>query len=138
VSQHVEALFCPVRKRDTTVDVCARCPIPMAPTTKVVMWNASDLFRANGFVSAMGAFEKARDALRDGDGPRAVTHAVSFLESAMKTIHDLLGKPLPKDQAVTSLWKPTRSILVLDDVDAAGTTTALANALTGLVMHLGR
>jgi|Deesub1362B_J571_1020462.scaffolds.fasta_scaffold00001_38 hypothetical protein len=137
VSFNVETLFCKIRRRETTLDFCGKCGLATAETTQKIISNARGLFKAHGFYSAYKDIEKAREAIRDGNFENAVTRSISCLESVMRICHEKLGNPLPSKKQVSDLWKSTRKLLLLDELDPSGATLNLMNALSGVVSHLG-
>lgn len=137
IDPRLEALFCSIRKRNTILEYCRTCGLAAAPTTREIVTTARGLFEAHGFYSAYKDLERARESLRDGNPENAVTRSISCLESTMRTCHEKLGVPLPAKKNVTGLWRSTRSLLQLDEVDPTGSVLHLANALPGVVAHLG-
>lgn len=133
---NVENLFCKIRKRDTTQDFCQRCGLVTAETTRQIVSTARGLFEAQGFYSAYKDLEKAREGIRDGNFENAITRSISCLESVMRVCHEKMGAALPNAQ-VTDLWKSTRNILQLDNVDLSGSSLTLLNTLSGVVAQLG-
>ncbi len=133
----VHNLFCKIRKRNTSLDYCKTCGLAQAETTREIVTTARGLFEAKGFHSAFKDIEKARMAIRDGNFDNAITRSISCLESVMKTCHEKLGEALPAKQQVTDLWKSTREILRLDEIDASESVTRLMNSLSGIVTNLG-
>lgn len=138
VSFEVRTLFCKIRKRDTTLDFCRTCGLATAETTRKIVSTARGLFEAQGFYSAYKDLEKAREAIRDGNFENAVTRSIACLESVMRICHETLKQPLPSKIQVSDLWKSTRKILCFDELDPSGATLNLMNALSGVVIHLGR
>jgi len=136
-SMNVEALFCKIRKRETTLDFCRTCGLVTAETTRQIISTARGLFEAQGFYSAYKDIEKAREAIRDGNFEDAVTRSIACLESTMRICHEKLGQPLPSKKQVSDLWKSTRNILHFDELDPSGATLNLTNTLSGVVTHLG-
>jgi len=134
---HINNIFCKIRKRNTTIEYCKNCGLPVAETTREIVSTARGLFEKYGFCSAYKDIEKARKAIRDGNFENAVTHSISCLESTMRICHEDLEKPLPKKEQVSDLWKSVRVILELDKVDPTGATENLLNSLSGVVTHLG-
>lgn len=134
---NVRNLFCKIRKRNTTLDYCRRCGLPVAETTRQIVSTARSLFETHGFYSAYKDLEKARMAIRDGNFENAVTRSISCLESVMRTCHDELVKQLPKKKQISDLWKSTRAILDFDKMDPTRATENLLNSLLGVVTHLG-
>jgi len=133
----LEALFCKIRKRTTSMDFCSSCGLATAETTRKIITTARGLFEAQGFYSAYQDIEKAREAIRDGKFDNAVTRSISCLESVMRICHEKLGHSLPSKKQVFELWKSTRSILRFDELDSTGVTLNLINALSGVITHLG-
>lgn len=133
----INSLFCKIRKRDTTIDYCKKCGLPVAETTRQLVSIARGLFEKHGFYSAYKDIENARKAIRDGNFENAVTRSISCLESTMKICLDELRKPLPKKKQVSDLWKSVRVILKFDKMDPTGATENLLNSLSGIVTHLG-
>jgi hypothetical protein len=86
----VEALFCKIRKRDTTLEFCSTCGLVNAETTRQIVSTARGLFEAQGYYSAFKDIEKAREAIRDGNFENAVTRSISSLESVMCICHENL------------------------------------------------
>lgn len=134
---NVETLFCKIRKRETTLDYCRTCGLATAETTRQIVSTTRGLFEAQGFYSAFKDLEKAREAIRDGNFENAVTRSIACLESVMRICHEKLEQPLPSKKQVSDLWKSTRHILQIDELDPYGATLALMNALSGVVTHLG-
>ncbi len=130
-------LFCKIRKRDTTLNYCKTCGLPVSETTRKIITTARSLFETHGFYSAYKDIEKARKAIRDGNFENAVTHSISCLESTIRSCHDELGKPLPNKKQISDLWKSARSILEFDKIDQTGATEKLLNSLSGVVLNLG-
>ncbi len=137
VMSNFEALFCRIRKRDTTLEECRACELVPAETTKRIISTARGLFQSDTFYSAYQDIEGARKALRDGNFENAVTRSVSCLESVMRVVHEKVSEPLPKKKQLTELWKSTRSVLHFERLDETGTTLALLNSLSGVMTHLG-
>jgi len=133
----LDSLFCMTKRRKTTIDQCWACEIVVAPTTRKMVSNARGLFEDHEFYKAYQSLEKARHAMRDGDFESAITLSISFFESAMRTCHDKMKKPLPKRKQVTDLWKSTRELLELDSLDPFGTSLQLMNAISGIVSSIG-
>jgi len=133
----VEALFCKIRKRETTLDFCRTCGLVTAETTRQIISTARGLFEAQGFYSAYKDIEKAREAVRDGNFENAVTRSIACLESVIHICHEKLGQPLPSKKQVSDLWKSTRNILHFDELDLSGAALNLMNTLSGVVTHLG-
>lgn len=136
-SMDVEALFCKIRKRETTLEFCRTCGLVTAETTRQIVSTTRGLFEAQGFYSAYKDLEKARESIRDGNFENAVTRSIACLESVMRICHEKLGESLPSKIQVTDLWKSTRTILHFDKLDPSGATLILMNALSGVVTHLG-
>jgi hypothetical protein len=136
-SFNIANLFCKIRRRNTKLDYCQKCGLPVAETTRKIVSITRNLFETYGFYSAYKDIEKAREAIRDGNFENAVTRSLSCLESTIKTCHDELGKPLPNKKQITDLWKSARNILEFDKMDNTGATENLLNSLSGAVMHLG-
>lgn len=132
-----DALFCRIRKRETSLNYCKTCGLAVAETTRQILTNARGLFQTQKFYSAYQDLEHAREAIRDGNFENAVTRSISCLESTMHICHEKLGVPLPNKKQVSDLWKSTRVILKFDDIDTTGATENLLNSLTGVVIHLG-
>lgn len=137
VSFNLETLFCKIRKRETNLDYCRTCGLVTAETTRHTVSTARGLFEAQAFYSAYKDLEKARESIRDGNFENAVTRSIACLESVMRICHEKLGESLPGKKQVTDLWKSTRKILHLDDLDPSGATLNLVNALSGVATHLG-
>ncbi|MBA7687040.1 hypothetical protein ES703_95500 [subsurface metagenome] len=137
VSFDVGALFCKIRKRETTLDFCRTCGLVTAETTRQTVSTARGLFEAQGFYSAYKDIEKARESIRDGNFENAVTRSIACLESVMRICHEKLEQSLPTKKQVSDLWKSTRNILHFDELDTSGATLNLMNALSGVVTHLG-
>jgi hypothetical protein len=133
----VEALFCTIRKRNTTIKHCNRCALVTAETTREIVTTIRGLFQSNGFFSAYKDIEKARESFRDGNFENTVTRSISCVESALKVIHENLHQELPAKKQLTGLWKSARVFLKIDEADTTGTTTDLVNSLSGVVGHLG-
>ena len=133
----IASLFCKIRKRDTDFNYCSTCGLAMAETTRHIVSTTRGLFVAQGFYSAYKDLEKAREGIRDGNFENAVTRSISCLESVMRICHEKLGEPLPSKKQVTDLWKSTRSIIRLNELDYTGATLSLMNTLSGVVSHLG-
>jgi hypothetical protein len=136
-SAHVEALFCKIRKRETTLDYCKTCGLVTAETTRQIVTTARGLFEAQGFYSSYKDLEKARESIRDGNFENAVTRSIACLESTMHICHEKISKPLPTKKQLTDLWKSTREILNFKEVDSTDSTETLLNALSGVTTHLG-
>ncbi len=136
-SMNVEALFCKIRRRETTLDFCRICGLVTAETTRQIVSTARGLFEAQGFYSAYKDVEKAREAIRDGNFENAITRSIACLESVMRICHEKLGQPLPSKKQVSDLWKSTRNILRFDELDPSGAMLDLMNSLSGVVTHLG-
>lgn len=133
----VDSLLCKTKRRKTTLEQCRDCEIVVAPTTRKMVSNARGLFEAHEFYKAYQSLEKTRHAMRDGDFESVITMSISFFESAMRTCHDRMGKPLPKRKQVTDLWKSTRELLELDSLDPLGASLQLMNAVSGIVSSIG-
>jgi len=133
-----EALFCKIRKRNTTLDFCRTCGLVNSETTRQIISTTRGLFEAQGFYSAYKDLEKARESIRDGNFEHTITRSIDCLESVMKICHEKLAKSLPSSETVTDLWKSTRVLLAFDKLDSYKATLNLANALSGVVSHLGR
>lgn len=136
-AKKVEALFCKIRKRDTTLDFCHTCGLVTAETTRKIVSTTRGLFEAHGFYSAYKDIETVRKAIRDGNFENAVTRSISCLESVMRICHEKLRQPLPSKKQVSDLWKSTRNILRFDELDPSGATLGLMNSLSGVVSNLG-
>lgn len=134
---HIESFFCKIRKRETTLDYCRSCNLVNAETTRHIVSTARGLFQAGSFYSAYTDIEKAREAVRDGNLENAITRSISCLESTMKICHEYLDKPLPDKKQVSDLWKSTRVILRIDEMDKSGATQNLMNGLAGVITQLG-
>lgn len=130
-------LFCPVRKRDTTLEYCRSCNLVKAETTMQMNNQIKSIFSLHGFDSAYKDLIKANESFRDGNFDNVVTRSIAFLESTMKICHEKLEEPLPNKKTVTDLWKSTRNILKFNDLDESGSSSNLLNALTGVVVQLG-
>ncbi len=130
-------LLCKIRKRDTTLNYCKTCSLPVSETTRKIITTARSLFETHGFFSAYKDIEKARKAFIDGNFENAVTRSISCLESTMRICHDELGEPLPNKKQISDLWKSARSILKFDKIDQTGATEKLLNSLSGVVLRLG-
>ncbi len=133
----LEALFCKIRKRETSLDFCHTCGLPTAETTREIVSAARGLFIAQGFHTAYKDIEKAREAIRDGNFENAVTRSIACLESVMRICHEKLSQPLPTKKNVSELWKSTRNILDFDTLDPSRATLQLMNTLSGVVNQLG-
>jgi len=133
---NLQALFCKIRRRETSLEYCRTCGLASAETTRRIVTAARSLFEARGFYSAYQDLEKARTSIRDGDFDDSVTSSIACLESTMKIVHDELNQPLPDRQQVTDLWKSTRQLLDLNSLDREGGLSRLLNTLSGAVTHL--
>lgn len=137
IDVRLDALFCNIRRRETSLDFCGTCELVTAETTRQIVSTARGLFEAQGFYSAYKDLEKAREAIRDGNPENAVTRSIACLESTMRTCHEELGVPLPSKKQISDLWKSTRRILCFEEADPSGSMENLMNALSGVVSHLG-
>jgi hypothetical protein len=134
---HINSLFCKIRRRNTSLEYCKTCGLPVADTTRQIVSAARGLFEKYGFYSAYQDLEKARLAIRDGNFENAVTRSISCLESTMRICHDELAKPLPDKKQISDLWKSTRELLGFDKIDAGEEMTRVLNSLSGLATGLG-
>lgn len=137
VHSKLENIFCPLKKRNTTLDLCKKCELVLAPETKIKFQTALNLFQDEKFFSAFKDFEKAKNCLRDGKYESVIGHSSATLESVMKICHEKMGEELPNEKGIHSLWKSTRKLLQIDDLDSKKSTAQLVNSLTGLFMHYG-
>lgn len=81
--------------------------------------------------------EKARESIRDGKYDTAITNSISSAESTMRIIHEKTNNVLPNNKTVTDLFKSTRQILKLDEVDKEKVLLQLTNNIHGLVSTFG-
>lgn len=137
VPQNVESIFCSRRKSKTSIEYCRSCDLVVAQTTRQIVSDARGLFSEGEFYSAYKEIERARTALRNGELDDAITASIACLESVMLICHQRLGKPIPAKKQVTDLWKSTRDLLRLDELQPSGAVIGLANTLSGVVSHLG-
>lgn len=133
----LQSILCKIRRRPTTLEYCRTCTLVMAETTRSLVTSTRGLFQSSSFFSAYQDLEKARQAIRDGEFDRVITHSVACLESTCRIIHEALGEELPQRKAVTDLWKSTRAILGLDGLTEGETLAALLNSLHGVATHIG-
>jgi HEPN domain-containing protein len=133
----VEALFCKIRRRPTTLDYCKTCGLVTAETTRQIVTTTRGLFEAQGFHSAFKDIEKAREAIRDGNFENSVTRSIACVESVIRICHEKLGKPLPNKKQLSDLWKSLRDILQFDKLDSSEATVSLLNSLSGVITNLG-
>ena len=134
---HVNSLLCKIRRRNTTLEYCRTCQLPVAETTRQIVTATRGLFEKFGFHSAFQDLEKARTAFRDGNFENAVTRSISCLESTMRICHDEHKKPLPEKKQLSDLWKSTRELLGFDKIDGGGELLRVLNSLSGLSTNLG-
>ena len=135
--QSIESLFCKLRKRNTTIEYCENCTLKVAHTTKAIILNIRDIFEKEEFYSAFSDLDKAKIAMRDGNNELAITYSITMLESTMRIIHERTNSPLPTKAALTDLYKSTRIILKLSEIDTEETTATLANSIAGTITSLG-
>jgi hypothetical protein len=135
---HVEGLFCPIRKRDTTAEYCRTCNLVTAETTRQLVTETRGIFTAQGFYSAYQDLEAARSAMRDGHYDQVITRSISCLESVMRICHERLAEALPSQKQVTNLWKSTRALLRFDEMEPSGSAVGVLNSLSGVVSNLGQ
>lgn len=129
----IQQLLCKTKKRYTDYKHCESCNLRAAETTKAILSTVTSLFSSNEFYSSYKDIEKARVSIRDGNFDTAITNSISSAESTMRIIHDKLNKSLPKSCTITELFKSTREILKLDDIDKEEVVLKLINVLNGLV-----
>jgi len=133
----INAIFCKIRRRNTTLEYCRTCTLATAESTRQIVTSTRGLFQSHGFHSAYQDLEKARLAIRDGEFARSITHSISCLESTFRIIHDDLGASLPQKKGLTDLWKSTRALLDLDNLATGNTLVPLLNSLHGAVTQIG-
>jgi hypothetical protein len=132
-----EQVLCKLRKRYTTFDECKTCNLKAAETTKTIFQQVKGLFTDNEFFASFKEIEKAREALRDGKYDTAITNSLASLESTMRIIHEKLEASLPNGKAVSDLYKSTRTLLKIDDIDGEKMVFQLSNSLNGLMVNFG-
>ena len=134
---NLRGIFCQIRRRDTSLEYCETCTLATAESTRQIVTTTRGLLQSVGFHSAYQDIEKAREAIRDGEFDRAITHSIACLESTCRVIHDELGAPLPNSKDLTSLWKSTRKLLALDQSIAEKTMETFLNSLHGVIVNIG-
>lgn len=130
-------IFCKIRRRYTTLEYCRSCTLVTSEGTRQIVTIARGIFQNTKFYAAYQDLEKARLAIRDGEFERSITHSIACLESTCRMIHEELGEKLPSDKSVSDLWKSTRKILELDQLNSENVITPLLNSLTGVVSQMG-
>jgi len=130
-------ILCKIRRRYTTLEYCRTCTLVTSESTKQIISVARGLFQNAKFFAAYQDLEKARLAIRDGEFDRSITHSIACLECTCRMIHDELGEKLPSDKSVSDLWKSTRRILELDQLNDENVITPLLNSLSGVVNQMG-
>lgn len=133
----IDSILCKVRRRYTSLEYCQTCTLVTAESTRQIVSSTRGLFESHGFYSAYQDLEKARQAMRDGEFGRTVTHSIACLESTCRIIHEELGQDLPQKKGVADLWKSTRAILDLDGITEGDTLAPLLNSLHGAVSQIG-
>jgi hypothetical protein len=133
----VDALFCLIRKRNTTLAQCRDCRLVAAETTRNIMTATRGLLQAQGFFTAYQEIEKLREAIREGDYDHAITRSVACLESVMRVCHENLNAELPGKKQITDLWRSTRALLRFDEMEAAEPIVQLLNSLGGVASSVG-
>ncbi len=136
-SLEIRSLFCKLRKRNTTIEYCEKCTLKVAHTTKKIVKELRDIFEKEEFYSAFSDLEKARSAIRDGNNELAITYSTTMLESTMRIIHEKLNMSLPSKTTLTDLYKSTRTILKINDLDSENAIEGLANSVGGVITNLG-
>jgi len=134
---NMDNLFCKIRKRNTTLEYCEKCTLKVAQTTKNIVVNMRDIFEKEEFYTAFGDLEKAKIAMRDGKNELAITYSITMLESSMRIIHEKMKAALPDKTALTDLYKSTRNLLKLSELDDEDAILTLANSISGIITSLG-
>jgi len=133
----LSGILCKIRRRYTTLEYCRTCTLVTSESTRQIVSAARGLFQNTKFYAAYQDLEKARLAIRDGEFGRSITHSIACLESTCRMIHDELGEKLPTEKTVSDLWKSTRRILELDQLNDENVITPLLNSLSGVVNQMG-
>jgi HEPN domain-containing protein len=133
----IDQLLCKIKKRFTSYDQCKGCNLRAAETTKDILAQVKGIFTENEFYSSYKEIEKARTSIRDGKFDTAITNSISSVESTMRIIHEKSSIELPNNKVITELYKSTRQILKLDEIDKEKVVAQLINTMAGLISSFG-
>jgi len=137
ILSYIERIFCNRRKRETNYDYCKTCTLVTSPDTDRIYKEALSFFESSGFDKTKSSLEDARRELTANNNPEGcITSSVSSLESTLKLILDKLGKPYPREEQVTELWKSVRAELKLGDEISTPHIKQVVGSLTGSINGL--
>jgi hypothetical protein len=130
-------LWCNLRKRKTSYEYCLTCPYIGTQFSVPILMKTLDYFEKLGFGSAKDNLEKARERLLSGDPESSITNSISAVESAFKSILDMLKEPYPTKEQITTLWKSVKNKLHLGDEISSEHLINLLGNLSGCMGALG-
>jgi hypothetical protein len=131
------ALFCSLRKRETSYQFCLTCPYIGRQFTAPILKGTMNYFDKLGFSSSKENLEKAQEQLNIGNPESSITNSISAVESTFKSILDKLNVQYPAKEQITNLGKSVKQHLHLGDEIASTHLINLIGSLLGCMGALG-
>jgi hypothetical protein len=136
ISSTAPDLWCQLRKRETSYEICQNCGCVESTHASQTVTASIDILDTAGFSNAKRALVDARTQLQQMDFDGCIRNSAVAIESTCKSILDQRNKPYPAKEQLTDLWKAVKDEIGIGSQMEDNLMIQVVGSITGTIQNL--